>query len=182
MKLLSPIISIILILIIIASPVQAQDSTGYGPDHYEVNRDLKEELNLVYIGASWCLPCREDSLKQDLEKLKLLLYEEAKNNEMNYSVIGIANDQSIEKGLGLLNSTGYFDEVIIGKKWTNTGSINFIWNQEVVRPAVPQIIVFRRSMEFKEGIEIGKKEVLIRKVGVNSIHQWLEDGVILNYD
>lgn len=182
MKLLSSISSTLLIFLNILGPVQAQDSTGYGPDHYDVDHDLKEELNLVYIGASWCVPCLDDSLKQALEEIKLLLYEKTKTKEMNYSVIGIANDESVERGWNFLNGNGYFDEFILGKKWINSGSIDLIWNQEPVKPAVPQIIVFSRSIEYGKGIEIGEKNILVRKAGKEAINEWLDEGAPLNYD
>lgn len=182
MKFLGSISSLILILLILTDPIQAQSTSAYGPDHYEIDRDLKSELNLVYIGASWCAPCRRDSLKQTLEELKLVLYDRAKEENMNYSVIGVSNDQSIQEGLELLNSTGYFDEVIIGKKWINSGSIDFIWDQKEVKPAVPQIIVFNRSLKFEEGIIAGEKNIMVRKVGVREIDQWFEDGAPFNND
>lgn len=101
---------------------------------------------------------------------------------MNYSVIGIASDQSVEKGWNFLNSSGYFDEIIIGKKWINSGTTDFIWNRKGVKPAIPQIIVFKRSLEFKEGIEVGEKKIIVRKIGVNAIHKWVEKGTPISED
>lgn len=161
---------------------QASDTLQYGPEYYEVDHDLSKELNLVYIGGNWCAPCHKDTLKQALEEAKLALYEKAKEQEMNYSVIGVANDQSVEKGWKFLNSSGYFDEVIIGKKWTNSGAIDFIFDQEGVRPAIPQIIVFKRLLEFNDGIEVGKKKIIVRKIGANAIYEWVENGTPFGND
>lgn len=176
MKLLQPILSIVLVLLLFANQTQAQDSTKYGSKHYEIDNDLTTELNLVYLGASWCTPCHNDTLKKALEEAKLELYEKAKTQGMNYSVIGVANDDSVQKGWEFLNSSGYFDEVIIGKSWANSGSLEFIFNHEGVTPGIPHIVVFKRSLKFEKGIEAGSKEILVRKVGENAISEWVQEG------
>lgn len=176
MKLPFSIISIIIILSFSTHELHAQDSPKYSPDHYKLNPDLKTELNFVYIGASWCSPCLKDSLKQSLEDLKILLYERAQKENMNFSVIGVANDQSIQKGWDFLKSNGHFDEVIIGKKWINSGSIEFILNFEEVLPGIPQIVIFKRSLVYKEGLDVGENKIVARKIGEEAIRNWLENG------
>ena len=180
MKLINSITALFLIAILLPNPSTAQDSLDYSPNHFETNDDLTKELNLVYIGASWCKPCIKDSLKQALEEAKITFYERAKEMDMNYSVIGVANNQSVQKGWDFLNSSGYFDEVVIGKQWRNSGSLEFIMKPKEVRPAIPQIIVFSRPLIFEEGIKVGNKQILVRKVGAVAIHKWVEEGMPLN--
>lgn len=68
MKLINTFTALILIAALLPNPGTAQDSLNYNPDYYETDYELTKELNLVYIGASWCKPCVQDSLKQALEE------------------------------------------------------------------------------------------------------------------
>ncbi|MDZ7715066.1 MAG: thioredoxin family protein [Balneolaceae bacterium] len=70
----------------------------YGPDYYSISPDSDSELVLVYIGASWCGPCHEPVLKKALEEIKVTLAQRAQKEGKVFSVIGIANDQSVQKG------------------------------------------------------------------------------------
>lgn len=179
MKFCKSFFLLLLCSLYLSNPLLAQESNKYGPDDYYNDTSLKYELNLVYIGASWCPPCLEDRLKEALEELKMKLYKRAQKKKMNYSVIGVANDQSVQKGWDFLNSSGYFDEVIIGKKWRNTGSINFIWNNEKAKPEVPQIVVFKRKVSYGNRINVGKKIYLARVMGYPAIKKWLDNGAPL---
>lgn len=182
MKLINSITAFVLIALLLPNPGTAQDSLNYSADHFETNYDLTKELNLVYIGASWCKPCVKDSLKQALEEAKITFYERAKEMEMNYSVIGAANNKSVQKGWEFLNNSGYFDEVIIGKQWRNSGSLEFIMNPKDVKPAIPQIIVFSRPLRFEDGIKVGNKKILVRKIGAVAIHKWVEQGMPFDHE
>ena len=184
MKLINSITALVLIAIFLPNPgtAQDQDSLKYSADHFETNYDLTKELNLVYIGASWCKPCVQDSLKQALEEAKITFYERAKEMDMNYSVIGAANNQSVQKGWDFLNNSGYFDEVVIGKQWINSGSLEFIMKPKDVKPAIPQIIVFSRPLRFEEDIKVGNKKILVRKIGAVAIQKWVEEGMPFDDD
>lgn len=174
--------AIILVLLILTKPASAQDSLQYGPDLQTYNYDRNQELNLVYIGASWCQPCLEESLKQTLEELKIALYKVAESHNMNYSVIGVANDESLNDGWNFLQSSGYFDEIIIGKNWLNTGSIEFILKHEDILPGVPQIVVFKREIMFDEKTHVGEKEILVRKIGQKQMDKWIQNGISIDID
>ncbi len=136
---------------------------------------------MVYIGADWCKPCHKPSLKKALEKLKLTLHERAKEHNMGYSVMGIANDHPPKKGWEFIQSNGYFDEVIVGREWFNSGSIDFLINRSDSLPSVPQVIVFEREIDIGNDIKIGEKNILVRLKG-NEIEEWIENGADLNMD
>ena len=101
---------------------------------------------------------------------------------MEFSAIGIANDFSVEKGWEFLKSTGYYDEVIIGKNWLNSGSIEHIWNHEQPAPAMPQILVFKREINIDESIMVGKKSYLARYIGSGEIEDWVNSGALFTSD
>lgn len=140
------------------------------------------ELTLVYIGAYSCGPCRSESFKNDMEDLKVLLRDRAIDQNMEYSVIGIANDLDVQEGLDFLNSAGDYDEVIIGKHWANTGSIDFIWDQEQPEVGIPQVIVYKREVSFYHAgtavMSFGEKEYLARHMGMHPIQDWIAEGAI----
>lgn len=164
------------------STIQAQDSTRYESGNYKLHNGTTTELTLVYIGADSCSPCHLPSLKSAIEKLKVILNNRAETQNKEFSAVGIANDFSVKKGWEFLNSTGYFDEVIIGKNWLNSGSIEFIWNHDQPEPSMPQIIVFEREVNVGEFIQVGQKKYLARYAGSAEIEEWVNSGADFTTD
>ncbi|MDZ7715067.1 MAG: hypothetical protein U5J95_02525 [Balneolaceae bacterium] len=58
----------------------------------------------------------------------------------------------------------------------NQGAIEFMWDREKPVPAVPQVIVFERSLNLENMISVGEKNYLIRLKGYNEIAQWANNS------
>ncbi len=156
--------------------VFAQETKSYSEGNYRMHAGTVTELTLVYVGAYTCSPCREPSLKSALEVAKTNLHQKAKESGKQFSVIGIANDLSVEDGLEFLEESGYFDEIIVGKNFLNLGSIDLIWNEDSNDYAVPQIFVFEREITVDKDITVGPKTILATYSGRDEIEEWVNNG------
>lgn len=168
------LLKLLVLLSFIFQSTLAQDSLRYGPEFYEDRSGDYEELVMVYIGADSCGPCHKKEVKNKIEEYKLELFKTAKKQGKSFSVIGVANDFSIPKGWEFLNSSGYYDEIIIGKNWKNIGSIQFIWNQENITAAMPTVIVFERHVQQKPtSIKFSEASVIASTI-VTNFYDWDE--------
>ena len=95
---------------------------------------------------------------------------------MFFSTIGVSDDWSVERGLGLLRAFGHFDEVIVGRNWFNSGIVMFVEGLE--GPAVvPQIVVVRQKKTIIEGRwTYGPMEELARAPGLAEMSKWAMSG------
>lgn len=179
MKIIKTLFNLI-ILSTISISLQAQDTLKYDAGNYSLHAGTVTELTLIYIGADTCSPCHAPSLKQALENVKVKLLKFAESNDLQFSVIGIANDISIDRGLDFLKNSGYFDEIIVGKNFLNTGTVDYIWNNDQTDYEIPQVIVFEREITIGDNISVGPKNYVAKYSGKDEIEEWVKNGAVLN--
>lgn len=157
-----------LALVSAAAPLQAQTA----------DRDLPNgrELVAVYIGASTCGPCLQQSVKDAVVQMKSLLETAAKKAGYAFAVIGVSTDWSTQTGFAFLNDNGPFDQILVGGNWTNLGVEHFIWRDSTATPAMPQIVVFERDVTLGDRIRISPPRIVRRVFGNDSIPQWVKAG------
>jgi hypothetical protein len=150
---------------------------------YEPNYDSTRagrELVAVYIGARSCGPCQEKPLKQAVERMKILLTEQAESKGRRFSVIGVATDASVSDGLAFLAECGEFDEVSAGRDLHNSLFSQHVWGVDGRWGVVPQVIVFEQEVsEGSPGLKIGAARYLARHYGAKAIPAWVEKGARL---
>jgi hypothetical protein len=148
----------------------------YRPN-YDSTREGREVV-AVYIGARWCGPCQEKPLKQAVDRMKLLLAEQAESKGRPFSIIGVATDASVKDGLAFLAECGEFDEVSVGKGWHNALFTEHVSGIDRRYVALPQVIVFEQ--EISEGHpKVGTARYLARHVGTKTIQAWVAKGAPL---
>lgn len=165
-------ISSLFLFIFISQNILAQDSLKYGPDFYENKSGEYTELVMVYIGANNCGPCHAKPIKDKVEEYKIDLYKTAEEQGKSFSVIGVANDYSIEEGWNFINASGYFDEVIIGKNWKNNGSIQFLWSVKDILPSMPKVIVYERKIHQMPSKIVFGEPIVIANTDVGMMLNW----------
>ena len=156
----------------------AQDTT-YTPS-YETPEG-KEQV-LVYIGAESCGPCHLPEMKEAVRDLKVLLAERAAENGWDFATMGIALDWEVAVGYEFLQEVGPWDEVIVGKNWTNLGASEFIWQNPATEPAMPQVMLVEREVhDGDRQMKVGGYEVLEHRAG-SELLEWYEEGAPLRED
>lgn len=158
---------------------------GYEPrDRPTHSAEAGVELTLVYIGSNSCGACNHPRLPQAVDTIRMLLRERVGKLGIPLSTVGIGKNWDPADGLAHLRRMGAFDEVMAGRSWLNIGALQYIW-QELPGPgATPQLLLLARRVSRptsedripRYGIT-PLKPVLVRKVGLDEIFDWLADGV-----
>lgn len=149
----------------------------------------KSDLVLIYIGCSTCAAANHEQLPSAIKKLKINLDNFASNNDLEFHSIGVSKEVNPTQELKYLSKFGSFSEISIGKNWSNSIILKYIWDDFGGRPVVPQIIVTKRDYEeissssnstFYRGI--ANEKILLTRYGPNGIINWLNIGAPLPLD
>ncbi len=155
----------------------SQPGERYVPSHSVVSG---REMVMVYLGAYSCAFANDEALPRIVERIKLGLQDKAVNEGMSFSAIGVAVDWRVGEGVEHLEKFGQFDEILAGRKWHGVGSLQFFKERLAGVAATPQVLVFKRDIEAEEGaFRVSNERVLVRKMGVLGIGNWLERGLPL---
>ncbi len=104
----------------------------------------------------------------------------AEEEEIGIATIGIAKDSVAEQGIRHLRRFGRFDEIMAGRGWRNAGVLRYIYDDFPGPAATPQVLVLRRTLANNVGQwEVLKEEVLVRKVGLMEIRNWVNRGATI---
>ena len=142
-----------------------------------------EETALVYVGSSTCGWSNTPEFPSLIQGLKAELQSRAHREGWRFATIGIAKDRRVVEGLAHLDKFGAFDEVMTGRGWANRGVQEFVYGRGSLagRGATPQVIVVSRRLEFvADGhVSIADEHVVVRKVGLDQITEWIADGAAI---
>lgn len=104
------------------------------------------DLVMVYIMSQDCGPCHTPGMKAGIERAKVLLQARAEAEGKRFSAVGVVKNYDWEEGIAFLSESGYFDEVIAGRSWFNTGVVEHCHAQADCSPSMPMIRVFEREV------------------------------------
>lgn len=147
----------------------------------------KAELVLVFISTSECLGnSPEFVLDSAVRALKIQLSERATSWGMNFSAVGVAAEWDVRKGLDYLlkgissrgqKDFGPWDEVSAGRNWLGVAVSQFVWQDSLSRPTVPQLIILARNVEMGESRVRFSEDLVIRRLpGAKAIQDWARAG------
>jgi len=109
--------------------------------------------------------------------MKGLLAAQAKANGAAFAAIGVANDWSIAEATAFIGSVGPFDQLVLGGNWTNLAIERFVWRDSAGTPAMPQVLVFERTVTpGADGIVFSNMRLVHRSLGHDSIPAWVRNG------
>jgi hypothetical protein len=132
-------------------------------------------LEAVFVGASTCAASRSSALPRDLKAALSLLRDSATAAGISFSTIGVALDWVPADGINWLKRIADFDEVIAGRNWANLGAIDYLWNDSLTVPAMPQLIVAIRTVATDSArVVASAPHTVLRLLGPGSLHDWVE--------
>jgi hypothetical protein len=135
------------------------------------------EMVMAYVGASSCGPSNSPELPAVIETLKQALSTQAISMGMQFMTIGIAKDITASLGLQHLQKFGAFDEIAAGNAWYNNAARKYVSEDLVGLPATPQVVVTTRDVvEEGGGHKVMRERLVVRKVGVSEIANWVKAG------
>lgn len=141
------------------------------------------ELALIYVGASGCSASNDEDLPGVVDRIKMSVMDKAATHSRNFVAVGVSQDWSVTDGVEHLSKFGEFDEIMTGRSWINAGIVKYVWENAFGEPATPQIIIVDRITRVPSSedsrFRVVDENLVIRKVGIGAIRQWLEAGTPL---
>jgi hypothetical protein len=140
----------------------------------EVDPD-RPELVMVFIGSPDCAWSNDRGLPKLLTDVVESLSKEAQARGAVVRTIGVSANGNANAGTRFLNSLFPFDEVIAGGRHKNLGIAHYVSGHLAGPAATPQFVI-----TFHPGGADGSREhVLLRRVGLPPMTEWLKGGAIL---
>lgn len=100
----------------------------------------------------------------------------ASREGLHFGTIGVSFDWSVQRGIGVLDKLGPFDEYVVGRNWLNDG-VRMYMSELQVRPSVPQVVIFIQSVVISDSlIQFGPLQEKLRLKGVAEIAEWSHSG------
>jgi len=136
------------------------------------------ELLMVTFTSGSCSACAEPYLPPLLEEAKISIQEEARNRGLEFVAMGVGVDGSVGLGMENLARFGEFDEVVLGRSWTNSAALAYMFQDFPGEAAVPQVVVLQRSIDGAPGLRrsVSDARLLARKVGPQELRAWRQAG------
>jgi hypothetical protein len=108
--------------------------------------------------------------------MKTLLAAQAKQRGAAFSVVGVSTDWGVKEGAAFLEPNGPFDQIVVGGNWTNLGVERYVWSDSTRRPAMPQVLVFERTVKPGGRITFSEARLLRQVVDGKEIPAWVAAG------
>ncbi len=86
----------------------------------------REELLLIYVGASFCQASGDRDLRNAVKAAARVVRQRAEETGADAVTVGVSIDWAVELGSKHLARYGEFDEIIVGRNWFNTGARPYI--------------------------------------------------------
>lgn len=141
-----------------------------------------DQILLLFYVSSECHWCSREELPSLLARIKDRLATTAASRGVGFVSMGVALDWSPEVGIRFLDRFGAFDQVSAGYYFGNAAAVEFRGLPTIY--SIPQIIVLRRTLEGADpgvpgALAVKNPHLLVRKVGLYEIRDWLERGAPL---
>lgn len=174
---------------ICSPPVRAQDLP---PWHWAPDQNVQEsEVVMLFIGSSDDGANAHSGYGTIVSRFKARLAEAAARNGHKFTAIGVSIDWIPAVGADYLlrgvapgrvdQEFGPWSEIHVGRNWLNAVLVEEIWGTDpdslnVPWAAVPQIIVYSRTVASGTALVFGEKRLLLRVAGRRGFEQWLQEG------
>ena len=134
----------------------------------------EHDVLLVYIGSSTCGFSNNPELPDVIERAKVALQQHAADAGFSFSAIGVSVDWDPARGYAHLVKMGRFDEIITGRRLWGMGTS--AWQEFIV--GTPQVLVVRQATN-EQRLPVASDNVVVRKVGLGPISNWVDVGAPL---
>ncbi|WP_419941020.1 hypothetical protein [Candidatus Palauibacter sp.] len=132
------------------------------------------EIAYVFVPSTTCAGINDPNLEDALRATRRYVGEYARGHGYGFATVGVSIDTDLDRGKELLERFGPFDEIHVGRGYLNAAAQRYMRTFVGVE-AVPQVVILRREVRVDGGImRIEHADVLLRKVGAETIGQWVE--------
>ena len=104
------------------------------------------DVVMVFVTSQDCYWSGTPAVQDAVRRAKTLLQARAEAEGKRFSAVGVVKNYDWEEGIAFLSQFGYFDEVIAGRSWFNTGVVEHCHTQANCDPSTPMVRVFEREV------------------------------------
>lgn len=146
------------------------------------------EIVLIYIGCSSCSASNVPGLPESVIEIKSELFKMTQDYGYDFHTIGISKDHIIKEEIIHLTKFGYFQEILIGNDWSNSGILKYVYNDIPGPASIPQIIITKRKYRAISNFNktayraVESENLLVRKIGPEEIKEFALQKVPLPTD
>jgi hypothetical protein len=166
-------------------PPSRGDSAAASPmDSSEGVFRQEHEIVLLYVGRASCGWCRRPEMHVALDEAREVLRSRLIAAGWKFKTYGVGIDYSPQQSLDHLQRMGPFDAISAGDGWRSLAGSMLASGKLAGPRATPQLLVLRRlnrvsGPESNGFAEIISEQLLVRKVGLFEIQEWLADGAVI---
>ena len=130
----------------------------------------------IFIGTHRCGVCARKDLPPLVRAKIDSLRAAAVSRGSRFTAVGVAMDAPREDALRWIDRFGPFDQVSLGGNWMNEQVVRSVWQDEATVPAVPQLLLVRRTVAGTDTrLEVKADTVLERWLGLAGFKGALAD-------
>lgn len=148
-----------------AGPVAEQ--SGYQP---AATLASGQELVLTVVASPTCRWSADPAFAVAIEKMKVQFAEFAASRQMTFRAIMVVVDWTGLRSTDFVEPFGRFDELSIGRSWSNSTLLRYGWDPGL-RPSTPTVILHRQHLEVTEenGVRELERQVVLHRSGLSDI-------------
>lgn len=137
------------------------------------------EVSAVFIGMADCCDALTRELRGPIDSVRSILQLRALRANEVFRLIGVSLDWSPKVGWDYLSQFGEFDEVGLGSNWYGLQPEILMFSGNGVKPVVPQLVLYERSVTTGQEITFGPRRILRTLQGHDQIAAWVREGAPL---
>jgi hypothetical protein len=134
------------------------------------------EIAFIFVGSPTCAYSNAPELPALIEEAKRHLREHSVRRGVSFATVGVSQHRSARAGINYLGKFGSFNELSAGRSWYNGALLKYVHDGFLGPAATPQILLVERILGSEEHPKIRNERVLLRQVGLGSIHDWVKRG------
>lgn len=148
-----------------------------GPASRSLVTDTSSFFQLVVIASQDCAAGRSDEFRQLVRAILDSTHIAANARGVRLFTLLAITDADHHSAWRFARSLGEWDELNLGRGWSNSVVERFVWGEVPGVAAIPQVLVLTRTIRSRVPVLVlGRPELLSRKVGVHEITSWLATG------
>ena len=135
-----------------------------------------EELSVFYFASSTCSACNDPKMLEAFPRVAVALAQQASAKGARLSLTGVGIDPNPKQSLRYFDKIDVdFNELIVGRNWSNSAALRYLWGEFPGEPATPQLLVMARRLSDPSNsvVSVLSERVLLRIIGVDKILRWL---------
>ncbi len=157
-------------------PMNREAAVSPGSDVVGIEKAITEVV-FVFIASSRCAAMRNEEVREAVLEVRDSVKVLASRIGARAVTMGVAIDFDQGAGISMLSKLGPWDEVAVGRNWLNAAVIHYVWRDVPGSPAIPQILLLRRTVRsVGDEVLVGDDSLLIRLVGGEEVMSWVTKG------